>query len=135
MTEAQRIAAGKRWIGEVFERLRRVYLGTVPIETWDWQDEDPEYRIRVQPLGTRRLPTSRRMAWGSGGANWSHVAILTQGTIPPVTTWRPPCVGAWRRSPSRRGPQALPSPTRTPDRRGSAPPGHPEVSPEARLTV
>ncbi len=51
MIEAQRIAAGKRWIGEVFERLRRVYLGTVPIETWDWQDEDPEYRIRVQLAG------------------------------------------------------------------------------------
>ena len=31
MTEAQRIEAGKRWIGEAFERICRAYLGTVTI--------------------------------------------------------------------------------------------------------
>jgi hypothetical protein len=51
MIEAQRIAAGKRWIGEAFERLRGAYRRTVPIVAWDWQEEDPEYRIRIHLAG------------------------------------------------------------------------------------
>jgi hypothetical protein len=51
MTEAQRIAAGKRWIGEAFERLRGAYRRTVPIVAWDWQEEDPAYPIRLHLAG------------------------------------------------------------------------------------
>jgi hypothetical protein len=51
MTEAQHLAAGKRWIGEAFERLCRACLGTVSLVSWEWQDEDPEYRIRCQFAG------------------------------------------------------------------------------------
>jgi hypothetical protein len=51
MIEAQRIAAGKRWIGEAFERLRGAYRRTVPIVAWDWQEEDPEHRIRIHLAG------------------------------------------------------------------------------------
>ena len=47
MRDAQRIAAGKRWIGEAFERLRGAYRRTVLIVAWDWQEEDPESRIRM----------------------------------------------------------------------------------------
>jgi len=51
MTETQRIAAGKRWIEEVFERLCCASLGTEALVSWAWQDEDPEYRIRCQLAG------------------------------------------------------------------------------------
>jgi hypothetical protein len=51
MREAQRIAAGTRWIGEAFERLRGASRRTVPIVAWDWQEEDPEYRIRIHLAG------------------------------------------------------------------------------------
>jgi hypothetical protein len=43
MTEGHRIEAGKRWIGEAFERICRAALGTVTMVAWEWQDEDPEY--------------------------------------------------------------------------------------------
>jgi hypothetical protein len=51
MTEAQRIAAGKRWIGEAFERICSATLGTGALASWEWQDEDLEYRIRCQLAG------------------------------------------------------------------------------------
>ena len=57
MTEAQRITAGKRWSGEALERLRRASHRTVPLVTWDWQEEDPEYRIRLHRAG-HAAPTS-----------------------------------------------------------------------------
>jgi len=68
MTEAQRIAAGKRWIGEAFERLCRASRSPVPIVAWDWQEEDPEYRIRIHLAG-HAAPTyipSHGLGFGRG---------------------------------------------------------------------
>jgi hypothetical protein len=51
MTEAQQLAAGKQWIGKTFERLCCACLGPERLVAWEWQEEDPEYRIRCQVAG------------------------------------------------------------------------------------
>jgi hypothetical protein len=68
MTEAQRLAAGKQWIGQVFERIYQAYRGTLPLASWAWQDEDPEYRLRLQLTG-QEVPAyipSRGLGFGRG---------------------------------------------------------------------
>src|SRR5215471_5998448 len=68
MTEAQRLAAGKQWIGAVFARLCQAYRATLLIASWDWQDEDPEYRLRLQLPGQEApayIP-SRGLGFGRG---------------------------------------------------------------------
>jgi len=68
MIETQRLAAGKQWIEAVFERMRCPYRDTVLIVSWEWLDEDPEYRLRVQLTGQAApayIP-SRGLGFGRG---------------------------------------------------------------------
>jgi hypothetical protein len=68
MTEAQRLAAGKQWVEAVFARLCQAYRATLLIASWDWQDEDPEYRLWLQLPGQETLAyiPSRGLGFGRG---------------------------------------------------------------------
>ena len=68
MTEAQRLAAGKQWVEQVLERVCQASRATVSIAAWAWQDEDPEYRLRLQLTG-QEVPAyipSRGLGFGRG---------------------------------------------------------------------